>query len=115
MQKTITLFEAIKEGYEYATIQGGDGSIIVLDEYFEFETERYWLCEKKGEPYSIEKDDIHDMIIDSFNNQDQVSNENSALDDAIADVDFLEITKTVNEHLAAIQFYKHSDIELIPF
>ena len=111
----ITIEGAIKEGYKYFFIEGNEESVLDIDKGFEFEDGiNYYLYDNKPNPYGIGEDEIYDMLIDSFNNQELFYDDDDSLCKAIENIDFKPITKKINKALSTVKYYTSTDIQLIP-
>jgi len=110
--KTMTVEEAQLQGYEYATLQYGEGKLIDLADIVD-DKSSYLLVEKEGKPFKIGEDVLKDLVDDYINNQDEVDNEDGELNDLVAGVDYSEITKKLNDALANRIYFFATDIKLI--
>ena len=97
-KKLLTQKEAIEQGYKYCTPHYEESRCIpIMNCDFK---KNYVLLDKEPRPYSISDGLILELLDDYLLNQDEVFDENGHLNDAIAKVDYSEITKKVNEALA---------------
>ena len=110
----LTVAEALKAGYKYFFIEGNEESVCDIEGYRLEEGINYYLYDKKPQPYQICDDDIYDMLIDSFNNQESFYDEGDSLSKAIENIDFKPITKKINKALSTVKYFTSTDIQLIP-
>ena len=110
----LTVAESLKEGYKYFFIEGNEESVCDIEGYQLEDGINYYLYDKELQSYGIGEDEIYDMLIDSFNNQESFYDEGDSLSKAIENIDFKPITKKINKALSTVKYYTSTDIQLIP-
>ena len=110
-KQAITVEEAIKQGYKYATLEYGEGQLIHLDKCEK--SKRYLLVSKEGKPFTIGDNTIKELIDDYLCNQDEVEDEDAYLNDLAEKVDYSEITKKLNEAFSVTNFFFATDLKLV--
>lgn len=110
-KQTISIEEAKKQGYKYATLEFGEGELIPLDECEK--SKRYLLVSKEGKPFTIGDDTIKDLVEDYLWNQDEVADEDGLLNDLAEKVDYSEITKRLNEAFSVTNYYFATELRLV--
>jgi hypothetical protein len=110
--KKLTLKDAIEQGYKYCTPHYQETRCIKIEEC-DFKR-NYVLLDKEPRPFFISDELIPELVDSWLNEQDEVYDEDGRLNDAVAKVDFSEITAKVNEALSnSIKFWHETDIFLI--
>jgi hypothetical protein len=110
-KETISIEEAKKQGYKYATPEIGEGQLIPLDKCEK--SKRYFLVSKEGKPFTIGNDTVKELIDDYLCNQDEVADEDAYLNDLAEKVDYSEITKKLNEAFSVTNYYYATELRLV--
>ena len=118
-EQTLTLKQAVKQGYSKVTHTRGEWTFVtdiedLTDE--DFEENSWWLCEKDPKSYSVSIEDISELISGTISQQE--SDENGRDDDRVYDVlkkiDYSDIVNKINSNLKEhCAYYTLAGIRLV--
>lgn len=122
MENTLTLQEAIQEGYS-AFIYANDGwqAIKMLNEYqldddIDWTRDDIYLVQKEGQnPAGLSAEEIAEMLAENIqcSHSDETGDDTDDVYDAIKRLDFSDVSEKINEALAGIFYYRQTNIHLI--
>lgn len=110
-KQTITVKEAIKQGYKYAILEFGEGQLVPLDKCEK--SKHYLLASKEGKPFTISDDVVKDLVDDYLCNQEKVADEDGYLNDLAEKIDYSEITKKLNEAFSVTNYFFATELRLV--
>jgi hypothetical protein len=114
--KTLTVKEAIEQGYTCALSQDADYYITLEDLSTDPSTLEYhelYLGSKETFNFSISEGSIENMFEEYIENQDEVNDESETLYTQLGDIDFKSIAEMVNKAFTT-DYHSVTDIKLIP-
>ena len=111
--KTITVSDALDQGYTKCTPLGGGCRLINITDC-DFKR-KYVVFEKQKVPFFILDDLIKNLLDDYISGQEDFADEDGKLNIILAEMDFRQITETINAAFAdGPQYFVPTNIQLIP-
>lgn len=119
MQDTLTLKQALEQGYtHYTTTPDEWGMACELRNliFEEEECEHLYLCERKANFPSITKEVIAGLIADKIceDDNDVCCRDSDEVYNAVKEIDFSDIQKTINDKLKQFKYWMFTDIQVVP-
>ena len=117
--KTLTVKEAIKQGYTKYGISGEDWQIAedLHDDVFDEveDVDGIVLFEKHYSNPSVTNSQISDILSDIIgtNDSEETGRDDDQVYDAIKNIDYTEIVNTINKELEKHKYWMLTDIQLI--
>jgi len=118
--ETITIKEALKQGYVHAGKKNKDWQGLhkledLTDEDLEMEDGELILFSKEYQVPSITVDSITEMVADNMEDDwaNDTGDDGERVYNAIKEVDFAPIVKEINARIDHIRAYKETDIQLV--
>jgi|SRR5690606_15322683 len=114
--KTITVKEAIQQGYEYfgykdREFQHAQSLKDISEEDFNT-NETLILFNKKASYRSISAEEIQELIFDYMYDNDEMADDTEFMNDIFSESDFKPLSELINKKLSDYPYYFLTDIEL---
>lgn len=114
-EQTLTVKEAIEQGYTMALSEDGDYGIRLSDlaeDEQGLDNIDLYVASKETFNFSISAGAIQDLLEQHITDQDEVNDENDILYDQLAKVDFEAIAEIVNK-VFTTKYHSVTDIKLV--
>jgi hypothetical protein len=122
--QTLTIAEAIEQGYTYF-VESGEDKLFHLSDFASKTLDdinpnsNYWLLSKESSCFQLGDTDIAEALCDLVDNQDEFNDEDMELNGYVNDLQkeqpelFTQLQEALNKKFESLKFHPPTNIELI--